>query len=55
MQTIEDYVQGLQLTPEQEETAIAKLHDAGFTRYDRYYWQEIENIVKGATDEQIKP
>jgi len=54
MQTISEYVDGLKIPTHCKQPAIDKLQDAGFTRYDRYYWQEIENIVQSVVDEKTK-
>ncbi len=59
MIAIEQYVAGLNMSGDKQQAAIGKLREAGYTRYDRYHWQQIEDIVstvKGdKSHEQIKP
>lgn len=51
MQPIEEYVSGLKIPEQHKPMVVCKLHDAGFHRYDRYYWQQIEDVVNEVVSE----
>lgn len=51
MITIDDYVAGLDIPEHVKPLVVYKLKSEGYRRYDKYRWQQIENIIESVERE----